>query len=161
MKGKHSEVEDIKILKCSRKIHVDIINEEMKGISSEEEEIGIPNCRRIIRVEIINEDVKGWKSSSKQQEAPPEPTNTKEEICLEHMKRKVKRSALEWDDFVLQENLKCLMYVDRSSRGYPKKDKLIDELSFKNCVRLNIKTTSKLFLGITHNKKAYYSFRIF
>ena len=42
----------------------------------------------------------------KQQESPQEITNTKEEIRLKQMKRKVKRSALEWDDFVLQEQLK-------------------------------------------------------
>ena len=53
------------------------------------------NCRRRSRFDIINEGLKGWKSSLKQQEAPPEPTNTKEEICLEQMKIKVKISALE------------------------------------------------------------------
>ena len=58
--------------------------------------------------------MKGFTSSSKQQQAPPEPTNTKEEICLEEMKRKVEKEALEWDDFILQEQLKSLMYVDRS-----------------------------------------------
>ena len=42
----------------------------------------------------------------KKQEAPPEITKTKEEICLENMKRKVKIAALEWYDFVLQEQLK-------------------------------------------------------
>ena len=47
------------------------------------------------------------------------------------MKRKVKRSDLEWDDFLLQGCLKSLMYVDRSLFGYPKKDKLIDGLKFK------------------------------
>ena len=57
--------------------------------------------------------MKEWTSSSKQQEDPPEPTNIKKEIHLEHMKRKVKRAALEWDDFVLQEQLKSLMYIDR------------------------------------------------
>ena len=41
MKGSSGELEDIKIRKCSRKSHVDIINEEIKGISIEEEEIGI------------------------------------------------------------------------------------------------------------------------
>ena len=82
MKGSSSEVEDIKISKCSRKSHVDIINEEMKGISSEEEDIGTRKCRIKSRVDIINEEVKGWTSSSKQQEAPPESTNTKEYICL-------------------------------------------------------------------------------
>ena len=71
------------------------------------------------------------------------------------MKRKVKISALEWDDFVLQEQLKSLMYADRSLRGDPRKDKFIDELNFKNCVRLNRKTTSKLFVGITYKKREF------
>ena len=60
----------------------------------------------------MNEEVKGWTSSSKQQEDPTEPTNTKEEIRLEQMKRKVKRADLELDDFVLQEQLKSLIYVN-------------------------------------------------
>ena len=96
--------------------------------------------------------MKGWKSSSKQQEAPPEPTNIKEEIRLELMKRKVKIAALEWDGFVLQEQLKSLMYVDLSLRGYPKKYKLIDELNLKFCMRLKRKTTRKFFVGITYKK---------
>ena len=75
--------------------------------------------------------------SSALKESPPEITNTKEEIYLEQMKRKLKRAALEWGDFVLQEQLKYLMYVDRSLLGDPMKDKLIDELNFKNCVRLS------------------------
>ena len=49
----------------------------------------------------MNEEVKGWTSSSKQQEAPPKPKNTKEEIRLEQMKIKVKRATLEWDGLVL------------------------------------------------------------
>ena len=61
----------------------------------------------------MNEEVKGWTSSQKQQESPPEITKTKQEIRLEQMKRKVKRAALEWDYFVLQEQLKSFMYVDR------------------------------------------------
>ena len=44
------------------------------------------------------------------------------------------------------------MYVERSSRGYPKKDKLIDELNFKQFVDLKGETTSKFFVGITHKK---------
>ena len=48
------------------------------------------------------------------------------------MKIKVKIEALEWDDFVLQEQLKFLMYVGHSLRGDPMKDKLFDELNFKN-----------------------------
>ena len=70
--------------------------------------------------------MKVWTSSSKQQEVPPELTNTKEEIRLEHMNRKVKRASLQCDGFVIQEQLKFLMCVDRSSGGDPKKDKLID-----------------------------------
>ena len=106
MKGSSSEEEGIKIHNCKRKSHVDIINEEIKGSSSKEEDIGICKCRRKSRVDIINEELKGWKSLSKQQETPPEPTNTKDEIHLEHMKREVKRASLEWDYFVLQEQLK-------------------------------------------------------
>ena len=79
----------------------------------------------------MNEEVKGWKSSPKQQEAPPVITNTKEDMFLEQMKIKVKIPALEWDYFVLQEQLKYLIYIDRALRGDPKKDKLIDELNFK------------------------------
>ena len=41
------------------------------------------------------------------------------------------------------------MYVDRSSRGDTKNDKLINELNFKNCVRLKRNTTSNFFVGIT------------
>ena len=81
----------------------------MKVSSSEEEEIGILKCRRRSGFEIMNEEVKVNISSSKQQESPPEPTNTKEEISLEQMKRKLERAALEWDGFVLQEHLKCLV----------------------------------------------------
>ena len=72
----------------------------MKGIISEEEEIGIPNPSRRSRVDIINEEVKGWTSSSKQEEVPIELNNTKMEIRLEKFKIKIKRAALEWDDFV-------------------------------------------------------------
>ena len=50
MKGSSIEVEEIKIRKCRRKIHVGIINEEMKGSSSEEEDIGMRKCRRRSRV---------------------------------------------------------------------------------------------------------------
>ena len=82
--------------------------------------------------------------------------NTKEDICLEHTKRKVKIAALEWDDLVLQEQLKSLMYVDSSLHGDTMKDKMIDELNFKNCLRLRRKKESKFFVGFTL-KKVYYS----
>ena len=65
------------------KSHVDIINEEMIWSSSEEEDMWIRKCRRKSLVDIINEEVKVWTSSLKQQEYPPEPTKTKENICLE------------------------------------------------------------------------------
>ena len=45
------------------------------------------------------------------------------------------------------------MYIECSSCGDPKKDKLIDELNFKSCVRLKRKTTSKFFVGITYKKE--------
>ena len=44
----------------------------------------------------MNEEVKVCKSSSKQEEVLIEQTKIKEKICLEQMKRKVKRVALEW-----------------------------------------------------------------
>ena len=46
------------------------------------------------------------------------------------------------------------MYVDRSSSGDQKKEKLIDELKFKTCVHLKIETPSKFFVGITKQKKS-------
>ena len=55
---------------------------------------------------------------------------------------------------MLQEQLKSLIYVDRSSRCDTKKDKFIDELNFKDCMRLNIKITSKLFVGIIYKKES-------
>ena len=105
--------------------------------------------------------MKVWTSSSKQQEAHPEPTKTKEEINLEQMKEKVKRSALEKYDFVLQEQLKSLMYVDHSLRGEPKKDKLIDELIFKiACVKEKHNNQFICCYYIQKNK-VYYSSIIF
>ena len=78
MKENSIEEEEIKRPYCNRKSHVETVNEETKERSSEEEEIGIPECRRISRVDNINKEVKGLISSSKQQETPPEITNTKE-----------------------------------------------------------------------------------
>ena len=83
------KIKRFKKRKCRRKSHVDIINEEMKGSISEEEGIGIRNYRRRIRIDNINEEVKVWTSSYKQQESPTEPTNTKEDICIEQMKKKL------------------------------------------------------------------------
>ena len=54
----------------------------MKGRSSEEEDIVIRKGSRRSRVDVINEELKRLTFSSKQQEAPPEPTKTKEKICL-------------------------------------------------------------------------------
>ena len=56
----------------------------------------------------------------------------KEKNRLENTKRKLKQAALEWDDLYIQAELKSFMYVYRSLRGDPRKDKLIDELKFKN-----------------------------
>ena len=41
------------------------------------------------------------------------------------------------------------MYGDRSLCGDTQKDKLIDELNFKNCMRFKRNTTSKFFVVIT------------
>ena len=54
----------------------------------------------------------------------------KEDNRLENSKRKKERSALEWDDLDMQAELKYFMYIDRSLRA--NKEKLIDELNFKN-----------------------------
>ena len=53
---------------------------------------------------------------------------------------------------MLQEQLNYLMYVDRSLRGYPNKDRLIGELNFKYCMRLKRNTTSKFFVGTKYKK---------
>ena len=82
VKGSSSKEEDIGYNQCRIISIVDIINEAVKGISSEQEYILIRKCRIRSQVDIINEEVKVWKSSSKQQEAPTEPTNTKEDIRL-------------------------------------------------------------------------------
>ena len=74
--------------------------------------------------------MKGWTSSLKKQEFPLERTKTKEENRLEKTKRKLKQAALEWDDLDIQAELKSFMYIDCSLRA--KKDKLFDELNFKN-----------------------------
>ena len=65
------------------------------------------------------------------------------------MKRKLKRAALEWGDFVLQEQFKSLMCVDCSLHGDLMKKKFINELKFKNCLRLRKMKSSKLCVGIT------------
>ena len=82
--------------------------------------------------------------------------NTKEDIRLKQAKRKPKRAAQEWYDSVLQEQLKSLMYFDRSLRVDPTEERFIDELNFKKCLRLRKNKTSNFFVGITL-KKVYYS----
>ena len=68
------------------------------------------------------------------------------------MKIKVKRSALEWDDFVGTIEIRnvCLPFISWRSQ---KNNKLVDELNSKNCMCLKINTTSKLFFGITYKKR--------
>ena len=89
--------------------------------------------------------MKRWIPSSKHQEATTGPTNTKEEISLEEMKQRVEKVALEWDDFVIQTQLKYVMYVYHSLCSDPRKDKLIYGLKFKNYMRFKINTTRKFF----------------
>ena len=133
----------------------------MRGRSCEEEEIGIRRCRIKIRVDIINEEVKGWTSSSKQQQYPPELTKTKEEIRLEQMKRKVKRASLEWYDFVLQEQLKSLIYVDPPLRGEEKKWQVEWWIKIQNFHAFKKIQQASYFLVLRKKKKVYYSSRIF
>ena len=97
--------------------------------------------------------MKGWTSSSKKSEYHPERTKTKEETRLEQTKIKLKRTALEWDDLVLQAQLKSFMYVDRLLRGDPKKDELIDELNFTKCMQLKIIQKIKFFVGIKNKQR--------
>ena len=82
--------EEIKSPKCGRKGNVGTVNGETKERNIEEEEIGIRKCRKS-RIDKINEEVKRWTSSSKQQEYPPERTNTTEKTPLEWTKRKIKK----------------------------------------------------------------------
>ena len=126
--------------KCRKRGQVDIIDKAVKGNRSEEEEIVIRKYRIQILVDIIDKEVKGYIYSLKQQETAPETTRTKKDIILENMKIKVERSALEWDYLMVQEHLESLVYVDSSLRGNPKKERLIDELNFKNCTRFKRKT---------------------
>ena len=72
--------------------------------------------------------MRGWTSSSKNSERPPDTNETKEESCLETVKKK-EQAALEWYDLKMHAELKSFMYIDRSLRA--KKDKSIDELNFK------------------------------
>ena len=39
--------------------------------------------------------------------------------------------------------------------GNPNKDKLTDEINFKNCIRLRRKTESKFFAGIIYKKREF------
>ena len=71
------------------------------------------------------------------------------------MKRKLKRSALEWEYFVLQAQFESFMYVDHSLRGDPKNDKLIDELNFTNCIQLKRIQKSKFFVCITVKQRKF------
>ena len=61
--------------------------------------------------------MKGWTSSSKQQEATPETKIKQIGDSFRTYEKKVKRAALKWDGFVLQEKFKSLLYVDRSLCG--------------------------------------------
>ena len=71
-------------------------------------------------------------------------------------KNKVKISALEWDDFVLQAQLKSFMYVDHSLRGDTKKYKLIDELNFTNFMQLKrIQKSSSLLILQTNKQRTF------
>ena len=71
------------------------------------------------------------------------------------MKQKVEKSSLKLDDFVLKYQLKSSMYVDSSLHGDLKKDKLIDELNFKNCMCCKRNKTGKCFVGIKVKERKF------
>ena len=77
------------------------------------------------------------------------------------MKIKVERVALKWDDLVIQEQLKSLMYINLSLCGNTKKDNWIDELNFKRYMRFKRKTTRNIFGYYSQKKKVYHSCGIF
>ena len=56
---------------------------------------------------------------------------------------------------MLQDQLKSFMHVDRSLRGDPNKDKLIDELNFTNRMHLRRIQKSKFFVGITVKQRNF------
>ena len=97
---------------------------------NEEEDMGIRKCRTKSPVDKYNKEVRGWTYSSKNPERPPDTKKLKEENRLEKSKRRKEQAALEWDDLDMQAELKSFMYIDCSLRT--KKDKLINELNFKN-----------------------------
>ena len=91
----------------------------------------------------------------KNTECPPERTKTKEENRLKNTKIKLKQAALERVDSDMQAELKSFMYVDRSLRGDANKNKFIDELNFKKCMKLKRLLNRKLFVGITNKQREY------
>ena len=56
---------------------------------------------------------------------------------------------------MLQAQLKSFMYVDRSLRGDPKKDKLIDGLNFKTFMHSNRIQKIKFFVGIKDKQRKF------
>ena len=74
---------------------------------------------------------------------------------LERTKRKFKKAALEWDDLVLQAQLKLFIYVNHSLHGNAKKDKLIDELKFTNSMQWKRIPKSKFFVGISYKQTKF------
>ena len=53
---------------------------------------------------------------------------------------------------MLQEQLKSLIYIDRSLCGDPKKEKLIDDLNFKNCMVLRERKQASSLLVLQAKK---------
>ena len=47
------------------------------------------------------------------------------------------------------------MYIDRSLRGDPKKDRFIDELNFTKCIQSKIIQKSNFFVGITDKQRKF------
>ena len=114
-------------------------------------------CRKRNRSAQLYEEVKQWTKNPRIPDIPEPPQKSKEEIRLEKLVKKAKEGEKEWNDFVMQEEMSEMMYVDRSLRGDPKKDALMKELDFTKCKKyLHIKK-SKFFIGITERKKKFIS----
>jgi hypothetical protein len=115
--------------------------------ASDDESLEPRQSKTRSRVQTLNEEVQGWGyTGPKIQKAN---AKGKENARIQSIKRKMAMAAIEWDDFVLQEDWKSLIYVNRSLRGEPQDDKLIEELSFTRCKRLKTNVRSKFFVGIT------------
>eukprot|EP00978_Attheya_sp_CCMP212_P022812 scaffold68740_cov63-Attheya_sp.AAC.1 len=113
----------------------------------DDDSLGQRPSRKRSRVQTLNEEVKGWGYTGPKTHIPN--VKSKAQAHTQTIKHNMARAAIEWDDFVLQEDWNSLMYVNCELRGDPKEDTLIKELSFTSCKRLQTNKKSKFFVGVT------------